>query len=153
MWHDFNIALTKILLDKNSNNPVSVIVTQCPFSYYFITFTRYVLSQNSQNWTIIFTTHISYCRHRMLIHYTFMIKENNYHDIVSKFGLTIFFLLLLLFRSGEPMCTHKVAVYLVKESKWCTQISSTVITFRKFGYFWNISFYSQQGKFLLTFVL
>ena len=101
---------------------------QCPISDKFLTLSsQYVLPQNFQNWNIIFTIHNNFWRHSLLlIDYIFMIKEDNHHDLTSRFGLLDFFL------KQRTVCFHILVVDLVTESKWCTHIIPTLTAFRKF---------------------
>ena len=58
----------------------------------------------------------------MMIDHTCMIKENNRHAFAGRFGLSDFS------GNAELVCFHTLVVDLIRGSKWCTQVSSPVIT-------------------------
>lgn len=102
-----------------------------------IALSKYVVTK-FQNLNIIFTIN-SFCRHRMLIDYNFVMKENNHHDLSSQLGLLNFFVV------GESVCFYHNFCGFDKESKWCNRCSSPInIVFRKFRSFWCVRLYLQH---------
>ena len=137
MWHDFNIALTKILLNRICQHANAqcrdVICNPLPVHDAF---------------SICVVTKFSKLKHNIHFSQAFLeaqtadslLKENNYHDLTSKFGLSDFF------RRRRISIFSYTCCGLGKgwASKWRTQVSSIVTTiFRKFGLFWNICYHSQ----------
>ena len=107
----------------------NIIVMYCPISYLFMALSPYVLSHSFQNWNI-FSANNNFWRFSMLTAFTFKIKENDRHDLTSRFCLSDFF------SEAANQCVSKHFCWLGRGSKWCTYASSTVITvFRKFGHF------------------
>ena len=85
-----------------------------------------------KNWNIISTIYSNFWRHSILINYTFMIKENDHHNLTSKFGLPILFSSFILFYfffivSWELVCFHTLVADLIRRLEWCIQVSSSVI--------------------------
>lgn len=60
------------------------------FPYKFMTYFLDMLFHNFQKETIMFTNDSNFWRHSMLIDYTFTMKENNHHNLSSKFDLSDF---------------------------------------------------------------
>ena len=75
MWHDFNFAFTKILMNRSSSVRAAIILMLWRFPYQFVILCPCVLSQFFINWNIMFTIHNRFWMHSMLIYYTFMKKK------------------------------------------------------------------------------
>ena len=67
MQHDFNIAFTKILLNKNSDMRARIFVMKFSTPYEIMTLFQCVVQQNFQNINIIFTIQNRFQRYSMLM--------------------------------------------------------------------------------------